>query len=158
MYCSTTRIPSLSIKVGKPRAIGDIVEGVTILQGYRWRLEKSSYRSDFSEKLAGKTGVKFSKELTYWLKKKRFWCLKICTYFFFFLSRGINIVNWITMTRKIRRTPMHDIQEHWTAVSSLLGFISSVYRNLHHWRSNQRPQIAVPKLHNWPRNYHNKSI
>ena len=24
----------------------------------------------------------------------------LCTYFFFFLSRGINIVNWITMTRK----------------------------------------------------------
>ena len=26
---------------------------------------------------------------------------------------------------------------------------SSVYRNLHHWRSNQRPQIAVPKPCNW---------
>ena len=50
--------------------------------------------------------------------------------------------------QKIRRTPTHDIREHWTAVSTLLGLISSVYRNLHHWRSNQRPQIAVPKLYN----------
>ena len=38
--------------------------------------------------------------------------------------------------QKIRRTPTHDIREHWTAVSTLLGFIDSVYRNLHHWRSN----------------------
>ena len=44
---------------------------------------------------------------------------------------------------------MHDIREHWIAVSTLLGLISSVYRNLHHWRSNQRPQIAVLKLYNW---------
>ena len=35
--------------------------------------------------------------------------------------------------QKIRRTPMHDIREHWTTVSTLLGLISSVYRNLHHW-------------------------
>ena len=36
----------------------------------------------------------------------------------------------------------------WTAVSTLLGFISSVYRDLHHWRSSHRPQIAEPKLYN----------
>ena len=36
--------------------------------------------------------------------------------------------------QKIRRTPTHDIREHWTAVSTLLDLISSVYRNLH-----QRP-------------------
>ena len=51
--------------------------------------------------------------------------------------------------QKIHRTPMHDIREHWTAVSTLLGLISSMYRNLHHWRSNQGPKIAVPKLYNW---------
>ena len=50
--------------------------------------------------------------------------------------------------QKIRWTPTHDIREHWTGVSTLLGLISSVYSNLHHWRSNQRPQIAVPKLYN----------
>ena len=32
--------------------------------------------------------------------------------------------------------------EHWTAVSTLLGLISSAYCDLHHWRSNQQPQNA----------------
>ena len=36
--------------------------------------------------------------------------------------------------QKIQRTPMHDIQKHWTAVSTLLGLISSVYRDVHHQR------------------------
>ena len=63
--------------------------------------------------------------------------------YFYFSSRGINIVNWITMTRKSAD------MIYWTAVSTLLGLISSVYRNLHHWRSNQWPQIAVLKLYNW---------
>ena len=53
--------------------------------------------------------------------------------YFSFLSRG---------------TPMHDIRKHWSTVSTLLGLISSVYRDLNHWRSNQRLQIAVPKLYN----------
>ena len=51
--------------------------------------------------------------------------------------------------QKICRTPTHDIREHWTSVSTLLGLISSIYRDLHHWRSNERPQIAVPNLYNW---------
>ena len=34
--------------------------------------------------------------------------------------------------QKIRRTPTLDIRKHWTAVSLLLGLISSVYRDLHH--------------------------
>ena len=38
---------------------------------------------------------------------------------------------------------MHDIQEHW------IGLISSVYHNLHNWRSNQWPYIAMLKLYNW---------
>ena len=32
--------------------------------------------------------------------------------------------------------------EHWTAVSTLLGLISSVHRDLHHWRSNPQPQYT----------------
>ena len=50
--------------------------------------------------------------------------------------------------QKIRRTIMHDIQKHWTTVLTLLGLISSVYCNLHHWRLNQRLQTAKPKLYN----------
>ena len=65
------------------------------------------------------------------------------------LSIECNIL-WIELPRpEIHRTPTHDIREHWIAVSTLLGLISSVYPNLHHWRSNQRPQFAVPKLYNW---------
>ena len=45
------------------------------------------------------------------------------------------------------RTLVHDIRKNWTAVSTLLGLISSVYRDLHHWRSNQRPLNAEPKLY-----------
>ena len=51
--------------------------------------------------------------------------------------------------QKIRRTPMHDIGKHWIIVSILLGLISSVYLDLRHWRSNQWPQTAGPKLYNW---------
>ena len=32
--------------------------------------------------------------------------------------------------------------EHWTAVSTLLGLISSAHRDLHHLGSNQQPQCA----------------
>ena len=46
-------------------------------------------------------------------------------------------------------TLTHDIWKHWTAVLTLLGLISSVYHDLHRWRSNQQPQIAVLKLYNW---------
>ena len=66
----------------------------------------------------------------------------------YFLSGGMNIVNLNYHDQKIRRTPAHGIREHWTGDSTLLGLYSSVYRNLHHWRSNQRPQTAVPKLNN----------
>ena len=34
------------------------------------------------------------------------------------------------------------LTEHWTAFSIVLGLISSAYRDLHHWRSNQQPQYA----------------
>ena len=45
----------------------------------------------------------------------------------------------ITMTRKSGK---HLHTEHWTAVSTLLGLISSTHRDLHHWRSNQQPRYA----------------
>ena len=32
--------------------------------------------------------------------------------------------------------------EHWTAVSTLLGLISSAHHDLHHWRSNQQSPKA----------------
>ena len=51
--------------------------------------------------------------------------------------------------QKIRRTLTHDSRKHWTVVSTLLGLISNVYRDLHLWRSNQRQQITEPKLYNW---------
>ena len=56
--------------------------------------------------------------------------------------------NWITVTRKSDKH-LCTTQKHWTAVSTLLGLISSVYRDLHHWKSNERPQIAESKLYNW---------
>ena len=43
----------------------------------------------------------------------------------------------ITLTRKSCKH-----SEHWTAVSTILGLISSAHRDLHHWRSNQQPQYA----------------
>ena len=51
--------------------------------------------------------------------------------------------------QKISRTPTYDIYKHWTAVSTFLGLISSVYHDLPHWRSNQQLQIAEPKLYHW---------
>ena len=59
-------------------------------------------------------------------------------------------MNWITMTRKSGEHLHHNIRKHRTPVSTLLlGFISSVYCDLHHWRSNQQPQIAELKHYNW---------
>ena len=63
----------------------------------------------------------------------------------FFISNYI-VVNWIKMTRKYGEHSCN-IQKHWTAVSTLLGLISSVYCYLPHWRLNQRPQKAEPKLY-----------
>ena len=36
--------------------------------------------------------------------------------------------------------------EHWTAVSTSLGLISSAYHNLHHQRSNPQPQNVETEL------------
>ena len=42
--------------------------------------------------------------------------------------------------QKIRQTLAHHIRNHWTADSTLSYLISSVYRDISHWRSNQWPQ------------------
>ena len=36
--------------------------------------------------------------------------------------------------------------EDWTDVSTLLGLISSAYRDLHHWISNQQPQYTEAEI------------
>ena len=51
--------------------------------------------------------------------------------------------------QKIRQTLVRNIRKHWTTVLTLLGLISSVYHDLHHWRSNPWPHIAEAKLYNW---------
>ena len=43
---------------------------------------------------------------------------------------------------------VRNIQNHGTAVPTLLRLINSVYHDLSHWRSNQRPQNVEPKLYN----------
>ena len=38
--------------------------------------------------------------------------------------------------KKIQQTLTHNIWKQWTAVLTLLSLVSSVYRDLHNWRSN----------------------
>ena len=65
-------------------------------------------------------------------------------------------INWITMTRKSSK---HFYTEHWTAVSTLLGLISSAYHDLHSWRLNQQLQTAEPKLYHWATGpYHTEAM
>ena len=42
----------------------------------------------------------------------------------------------------IRKSSKHLYTEHWTAISTLLGLISSAHHDLHQWRSTQQPQYA----------------
>ena len=53
--------------------------------------------------------------------------------------------------QKIWRTLARDVRKHLTTVSTLLGLISSVYRDLPQWESNQRPQsrnsTTKPSVH-----------
>ena len=63
-------------------------------------------------------------------------------YIYIIIIKGRNWnIKEITMTRK-SGTHLHQHTEHWTAVSTLLGLISSAHRDVHHWRSNQQPQYA----------------
>ena len=60
-------------------------------------------------------------------------------YTYIFIEELMSYFYQITIGRKFGKQ-LH--KEHWTAVSALLGRISSAYRHLHHWRSNQKQQIA----------------
>ena len=42
-----------------------------------------------------------------------------------------------------RKSGKHN--ELWTAISNLIGHISSAHRDVHHWRLNQQPQYAEPE-------------
>ena len=53
---------------------------------------------------------------------------------------------------------MRDIWKHWTVVSTLLGLINSVYRDLPNWKSNQWPQIVEAKLYLWAINPHHTQV
>ena len=65
----------------------------------------------------------------------------------------IYIINWIALTRKSGKHSIWHI-EHWTAVLTLLGLISSVYHDLYHWRLNQQPQNPELKLYHWSSSPH----
>ena len=45
-----------------------------------------------------------------------------------------------------RKSGTHLHKKRWTAVSILLGLISSAHRDLHHWRSNHQPQAETLPL------------
>ena len=73
------------------------------------------------------------------LFSSRFWQIQF---------KKVKKIMWIELSHP-ENPPTHDIQEPWTAVSTLLDLISCTYHNLHHWRLNQRLQIAVSKLYHW---------
>ena len=77
-----------------------------------------------------------------WKQKVKSELSKICLHFL--LRRGSYIL-WIELPENLANTCT---RKHWTAVSTALGLISSVYYDLHHWRSNQQPLIAEPKIYN----------
>ena len=63
---------------------------------------------------------------------------------FFFVMTIYKKKNWyikleITTARK---SGTHRHLKHWTAVSTLLSFISIAHRHFHHWGSKQQPQYA----------------
>ena len=75
-------------------------------------------------------------------------CVVLCCVVFFVCVFSLFNCELNFHDQNIWRTLTHDIRKHWTAFSTLLGLISTVYRDLHHWKSNQRPLIAEPKLCN----------
>ena len=64
----------------------------------------------------------------------------------FFSNRVITL--WIKLPWQ-ENPAVCDIRYLLTAVSTLWGLISIVYRDLPHWRWNQRQLNAEPKLHHW---------
>ncbi len=62
---------------------------------------------------------------------------KLAHYYHLFLSIGITM---------IRKSGKYCVQYIEPAVLTLIGLINGAYHDLPHWRSNQRPQNAEPKL------------
>ena len=60
------------------------------------------------------------------------------------LNGGIDIIIELPWQKNPANTYMWRT-EHWTAVSTLLGLISSTHRD-HHWRSNQQPQYVKAEI------------
>ena len=56
--------------------------------------------------------------------------------------------------QKIQLALAHDMRKHWTAALTLLGLIGNRFCDLPHWRLNQWPQNAEPKLYHWAINPH----
>ena len=77
----------------------------------------------------------------------------LCVFFFLFKSRNY-IVNWMTMTRKSGEPLYATYGNTGQLVLTLLSFISSVYHDPLHWRSNQRPQNAEPNVYHCAINPH----
>ena len=75
---------------------------------------------------------------------------QIAVHIFYLLSRGINIVNWITMTRKSAEH-LRMIYENTGQLFRPNSVSSAVYTiiSIIYGRSNQWPQIAVLNLYNW---------
>ena len=62
-------------------------------------------------------------------------------YTYIFLNGGIDIIIELPWQENPANTYTRHT-EHWTAVSTLLGLISSAHRYLYHRISNQQPQYA----------------
>ena len=60
------------------------------------------------------------------------------------LDNTTTVMNWITMTRKSSNI----CTRHTGTLDSCFHFIRS-HHDLPHWRSNQQPQNAEPKLYHW---------
>ena len=59
-----------------------------------------------------------------------------------YISRGIDVILIKLPWLKNSANTYKRHTDHWTAVSTLLSLVSSSYRDLHHWRSNQQTQNA----------------
>ena len=62
-------------------------------------------------------------------------------YIILYSNGGINVIFELSWVENPANTYIRHTQ-HGTAVSTLLGLISSAYPDLHHWRSNEQPQNA----------------
>ena len=147
---------------------------VTLIASFRWKYQEKKH---FSCTFHLRWKIRYNKKLEKLLDEKKIWAegnvqhsqTKFCQLLFIlnlifplisiaFYHNSQILCELNCHDQKIWRTLVHDIQKHWTAVSTLLGLISSVYRDLYHRRSNQRPQNAEPKLYHWDISRHNTQV